>query len=62
MAEEPDLDQWRLFYNPRRIQRALGRLPPAAIAAACLARPPLRLAPLDCAGVPPGMQGAATIQ
>ena len=30
-------DQWRLHYNHRRIQRALGKLTPAAFAAACLA-------------------------
>jgi transposase InsO family protein len=48
------VDRWRLFYNHRRIQRALGRMTPAAFAAACPAPPPLRLAPLACAAAPPG--------
>ena len=55
------VDRWRLHYNHRRIQRALGKLTPAAFAAACLAMPPLRLAPLACAAAPPGMEGAATM-
>lgn len=29
--------RWRLHYNHRRIQRALGKLTPAVFAAACLA-------------------------
>ena len=48
--------RWRLHYNHRRIQRALGKLTPAAFAAACLALPPLA-----CAAAPPGMEGAATM-
>jgi transposase InsO family protein len=36
------VDRWRLHYNRRRIQRALGKPTPAASAAACLALPPLR--------------------
>ena len=55
------VDRWRLHYNHRRIQRALGKLTPAAFAAACLAGPPLRLAPLACAAASPGMEGAATM-
>lgn|GEM_PF-6069161 len=38
------VDRWRLHYNHRRIQRALGKLTPAAFAATCLALPPLRQA------------------
>ena len=55
------VDRWRLHYNHRRIQRALGKLTPAAFAAACLALPPLWLAPLACAAAPPGTEGAATM-
>ena len=51
------VDRWGLHYNYRRIQRALGKLTPAAFAAACLALPPLRLAPLACAATPPSMGG-----
>ena len=40
------VDRWRLHYNHRRIQRALGKLTPAAFAATCPALPPLRLAAL----------------
>jgi transposase InsO family protein len=29
------IDQWRLFYNHRRIQRVLGKVTPAALAATC---------------------------
>jgi hypothetical protein len=54
------VDRWRLHYNHRRIQRASGKLTPAAFAAACLALPPLWLAPLACAAAPPGMEEAAT--
>ena len=56
------IDRWRLFYNHRRIQRALGKLTPAAFAAACPAVPPLRLAALACAAAPPCTQGAPTMQ
>ncbi len=55
------IDRWRLFYNHWRIQRALGRLTPAAFAAACAAVPPLRLAPLACAAAPSRTQGATTM-
>ena len=55
------IDRWRLFYNHRRIQRALGKVTPAAFAATCPALPPLRLAALDCAAAPPCMQGATTM-
>jgi transposase InsO family protein len=55
------IDRWRLFYNHRRIQRALGKVTPAAFAATCPALPPLRLAALACAAAPPGTQGAATM-
>jgi transposase InsO family protein len=56
------IDRWRLFYNHRRIQRALGKMTPAAFAAACEAAPPLRLASLACAAAPPHTQGATTMQ
>jgi putative transposase len=55
------IDRWRLFYNHRRIQRALGKLTPAAFAAACAAVPPLRLAPLACATASPRTQEATTM-
>ena len=51
------VDRWGLHYNYRRIERALGKLTPATFAAACLALPPLRLAPLACAAAPPSMGG-----
>jgi transposase InsO family protein len=50
------IDRWRLFYNHRLIQRALGKMTPAAFAAACAAVPPLRLAPLACAAASPRTQ------
>jgi putative transposase len=56
------IERWRLHYNHRRIQRALGKMTPAAFAAACPARPPLRLAALACAAAPPGTRGAATMR
>jgi len=56
------IDRWRLFYNHRRIQRALGKVTPAVFAATCTALPPLRLAALACAAAPPCMQGATTMQ
>jgi putative transposase len=46
------IDRWRLHYNHRRPQRALGKVTPAAYAANCAAVPPLRLAPLACAASP----------
>ena len=55
------IDRWRLFYNHRRIQRALSKLTPAAFAATCLALPPLRLAPLAYAAAPPNMEVASTM-
>lgn len=54
-------DRWRLHYNHRRPQRALGKQTPAAYAATCPAVPPLRLAPLACAAAPPGREGAVTM-
>jgi len=39
------VERWLLHYNHRRIQRALGRLTPAAFAARCPAEPPLRHRP-----------------
>ena len=47
------VDRWRLHYNHRRPQRALGKVTPAAYAASCAAAPPLRLAPLAFAAAPP---------
>jgi transposase InsO family protein len=52
------IDRWRLLFNHRRIQRALGKMTPAAFAAAYAAVPPLRLAPLTCAAASPRPQGA----
>ncbi len=43
------------------MQRALGKLTPAAFAAVCPALPPLRLAALACAAAPPGPEGVATM-
>jgi transposase InsO family protein len=56
------VDRWRLHYNHRRIQRALGKRTPAAFAVTCPALPPLRLAMLACAAAPPGLKGVATIR
>ncbi len=53
------VDRWRLHYNHRRPQRALGKRTPAACAATFPALPPLRLAALACAASPPGT-GEAT--
>jgi putative transposase len=51
------IDQWRLHYNHRPIQRTLGKLTPAAVAATCCpALPPLRLA-----AAPPSLEGVANI-
>ncbi len=47
------VDRWRLHYNHRRPQRALGKRTPAEYAATCPAAPPLRLASLACAAAPP---------
>jgi transposase InsO family protein len=55
------VDRWRLHYNHRRLQRALGKQTPAAHAATCPALPPLRLAPLACAAAPPGREGTNTM-
>ena len=55
------VDRWRLHYNHRRIQRGLGKLTPAALAAMCLALPPLRLAPPAYAAAPPSMEVASTM-
>jgi hypothetical protein len=46
------VDRWRMHYNHRRIQRALGKLTPAAFAARCPAEPPPRLAELTGAQAP----------
>jgi putative transposase len=46
------VDRWRLHYNHRRPQRALGKKTPAEYAATCPAAPPLRLAALACAAAP----------
>jgi transposase InsO family protein len=54
------IDRWRLSYNHRRIQRALGKVPPAAFAATCPTLPPLRLAAIARAAVTPGAQEAPT--
>jgi|GEM_PF-905688 len=55
------IDWWQLFYNHRRIQRALGKVTPAAFAATCTVLPPLRLALLACAAAPPCTQEATTM-
>lgn len=55
------VDRWRLHYNHRRPQRALGKRTPAAFAAASPAMPPLRLAALACAAAPPGTEQAGTM-
>ena len=54
------IDRWRLFYNHRRIQRALGKVTPAAFAATYPTLPARRRAALACAAAPPGTQGATT--
>ena len=56
------IDRWRLFYSHRRIQRALGKLTPAAFAAACAAVLSLRLAPLACAAASPRTREATTMR
>jgi len=50
------VDQWRLHYNHRRIQRALGKLTPAAFTATSLEEPSRRLT-----AAPPGMAGVASM-
>jgi len=55
------VDRWRLHYNHRRPQRALGKRTPARFAAACPATPPLRLASLACAAASPDTRGAGTM-
>lgn len=56
------VDRWRLHYNHRRPQRALGKRTPAEYAATCPpSSPPLRLAALACSEAPAGMQEAATM-
>ena len=55
------IDRWRLFYNHRRIQRALGKVTLAAFAATCASLPALRLAALACAAAPPCTQGASAM-
>jgi transposase InsO family protein len=46
------VDRWRLHYDHRSPQRALGKVTPTTYAANCAAAPPLRLAPLACAASP----------
>lgn len=55
------VDRWRLHYNHRRPQRALGKRTPAAFAAACPALPALRLAALACAAASPGAEASVTM-
>jgi putative transposase len=52
------VDRCRLNYKHRRIQRALGKLTPAAFAATRPALPPLRLAALTCTAAPPDLEGS----
>jgi len=55
------VDRWRLHYNHRRPQRALGRRTPAKYAATGPALPSLRLAALACATATPGLHEAGTM-
>ena len=55
------VDRRRVHYSRRRPQWALGKLTPAAFAAACPAPPPFRLAALACAAASPDTQGAGTM-
>ena len=55
------IDQWRLFYHHPRIQRAPGKMTPAAFAAAGTAALPLRRPSLACAAAQPRTQGATTM-
>jgi len=55
------IEGWRLFHNHRRIQRALGKVTPAAFAATYPTPTPLWLAALACASAPPGRQGAGAM-
>ena len=54
------MDRWRLHYNHRRIQRALGKVTPAVFAGTRPALPSLRLASLARAAAPPGMEGGVS--
>jgi putative transposase len=53
---------WRLEYNHRRPHSSLGYRTPAAYAAACGARPPLRLATLACATAADRTHGESMIK
>ena len=55
------IDQWRLFYDHPRVQRARGRMTPAAFATACTAVPPLRLDSLDCARATSRLKGVSAM-
>jgi len=55
------VDRWRLHYNHRRPQRALGKRTPAGFAATCPAVPSLRLAALACAAAPRGGESIVTM-
>ena len=55
------VDRRRVHYSRRRPQWALGKLTPAAFAAACPALPPLRFAALACAAASPDTLGAGTM-
>ena len=55
------IDRRRLFYNHHRIQRALGKVTPAAFAAAFLLPHPFRLTALACAAARPGTPEAASV-
>jgi len=55
------VDRWRLHYNHRRPQRALGKRTPAGFAATCPAVPSLRLAVLACAAAPRGGEAIVTV-
>jgi hypothetical protein len=56
------VEQCRLHYNHRRVERALSKLAPAAFAASCLALPPLRLASLTCAAAPLSIEGVPAMR
>jgi putative transposase len=55
------VDRWRLHYNHRRIQRALGKMTPAAFSAKFACASSRRLAPLARAAAPKRSSGSATI-
>jgi len=55
------VDRWRLHYNHRRIQRALGKMTPSAFSARCAWAPSRRLAPLARDAAPKRDTRSATI-